>query len=49
MIDFQAVLHGRQVLSLLVYVPAHQSPSEKGSTLKAKNFLPLGANSFLLE
>ena len=24
-------------------------PSEKGSTLKGKNLLPLGANSFLLE
>ena len=25
------------------------SPSGKGSTLKGKNFLPVGANSFLLE
>ena len=25
------------------------SPSEKGSTLKGKNLLPMGANSFLLE
>ena len=25
------------------------SPSEKGSTLKGKNLLPVGANSFLLE
>ena len=24
-------------------------PSEKGSTLKGKNLLPMGANSFLLE
>ena len=28
---------------------AHTDPSEKGSTLKGKNLLPLGANSFLLE
>ena len=27
----------------------HQAPSEKGSTLKVKNLLPMGANSFLLE
>ena len=25
------------------------SPTEKGSTLKGKNLLPVGANSFLLE
>ena len=24
-------------------------PSEKGSTLKGKNLLPVGANSFLIE
>ena len=28
---------------------AQQVPSEKGSTLKGKNLLPLGANSSLLE
>ena len=27
----------------------HQAPSEKGSTLKGKNLLHMGANSFLLE
>ena len=27
----------------------YRLPSEKGSTLKGKNFLPWGANSFLLE
>ena len=27
----------------------HKNPPEKGSTLKGKNLLPLGANSFLLE
>ena len=26
-----------------------QLPSEKGSTIKGKNLLPFGANSFLLE
>ena len=29
--------------------PIDQDPYEKGSTLKGKNLLPLGANSFLLE
>ena len=28
---------------------ARQAPPEKGSTLKEKNLLPWGANSFLLE
>ena len=27
--------------------PAHQTPSEKGSTLKVRNLLPLGAFCFL--
>ena len=34
---------GRQLLKLLLL------PSERESTLKEKNLLPLGANSFLLE
>ena len=34
---------------LPVYFLVHQNPSEKGPTLKGKNMLPLGANSFLLE
>ena len=29
--------------------PAHIAASEKGSTIKGKNLLPVGANSFLLE
>ena len=33
--------------SFLVFFATN--PSEKGSTLKGKNFLPWGANSFLLE
>ena len=37
-----------QLLWLSVCFPAHQVPSEKGSTLKGKNLLPQGANSFLL-
>ena len=28
-----------------LYFPAHQVPSEKGSTLKERNLLPWGANS----
>ena len=35
-------------IHLLTY-NTHQAPSEKGSTLKRKNLLPWGANSFLLE
>ena len=30
-------------------LPVYQIPSKKGSTLKGKNLLPVGANSFLLE
>ena len=37
-------LSGKATLSKIVFLP-----SEKGSTLKGKNLLPLGANSFLLE
>ena len=37
-------LSGEKTLSDLFYLP-----SEKGSTLKGKNFLPLGENSFFLE
>ena len=29
--------------------PAHKGPTEKGSSLKGKNLLPLGTNSFLFE
>ena len=33
----------------LCLLSAYQVPSEKGSSLKGKNLLPSGANSFLLE
>ena len=36
------------MLTTQLKIPAHQVPSEKGSTLKGKNLLPRGANSFLL-
>ena len=35
--------------SFLTPISVHQPPSQKGSTLKGKNLLPSGANSFLLE
>ena len=38
------VLSEGKLLSKLFYLP-----SEKGSTLKGKNLLPVGANSFLLK
>ena len=45
-----AIFQGRQLfLWLPVCCPAYQSPSVQRSTLKGKNLLPLGANSFLLE
>ena len=37
----------RQILRLPVCFPAHQIPSEQGSTLKGKNLLPMGAILFL--
>ena len=46
MVDFSPFLQGRQCP---VFFPVHQDPSEKGSSLKGKNLLPMGANSFLLE
>ena len=45
-LGFLPFLQGRQLFNLMF---AFQAPSEKGSTLKGKNLLPLGANSFLLE
>ena len=44
---FSPFLQGRQFLWLPVCFAAHQISSEKGSTLKGKNLLPGGANSFL--
>ena len=49
LVDFLPFLHGRQLLGISVSFPAHQAPSEKKFTLKGKNLLPWGANSFLLE
>ena len=42
--DIPPFVEGRQLLRLPVsiYFQAHQSPSEKEFTLKAKNFLPGG-------
>ena len=37
-------IKGRQLYIKIVLLP-----SEKGSTLKGKNLLPVGANSFLLD
>ena len=39
----------RTTLVTFCLLPAHQAPSEKGSTQKGKNLLPEGANSFLLK
>ena len=39
----------RETTFLPFYFPAHQALSKKGLTLKGKNLLPMGANSFLLE
>ena len=35
-----------KLLWLHVFFPAHQAPSEKGFTLKRKNLIPSGANSY---
>ena len=48
-VDFSPFLQGRKVLGLPDCFPVYQSPFEKGSTLKGKNLLPTGANSFLSE
>ena len=37
------------VKGALIHIQGRQIPPEKGSTLKGKNLLPLGANSFCLE
>ena len=50
LIDFPTFLTGWQLLGLIrVCFPAHQASSEEGYTLKKKEFVPLGAYSFLLE
>ena len=40
---------GGNFYDFLFTFPAYKIVSEKGSTLKGKNLLPLGANSFLLQ
>ena len=40
---------GDNFCDILFIFSDKQFPSEKGSTLKGKNLLPMGANSFLLE
>ena len=40
---------GRQIVCHFACLPVHQTPSEKGSTLKGKELLPLGASSFFLK
>ena len=49
LIDFLAVPPRGTIFATSVCFTACQLPSEKGSTLKGKNLLPLGTNSFLLE
>ena len=48
-----AFLNTKPLLKTFTTLPVcfseHQTPSEKGSTLKGKNLLPRAANSFLLE
>ena len=46
LVGFLPFVHGRQLQWLPVCLPAHQSPSEKGPTLKGKNLFPRGAYSF---
>ena len=42
-------LRGINAFSRETTLSSDFSPTENGSTLKGKNLLPLGANSFLLE
>ena len=44
-----AILQVGQLLCIYVCFPAQWILSEKVSTLRGKNLLPMGANSFLLE
>ena len=47
-VNFQSFLYKGDIFCDFVSFPAHKVPSGKGSTLKVKNLLPMGANSFLL-
>ena len=49
LVEFLTFFQGSQCLWLHFCFHMLQVPSEKESTLKGKNLLPLGANSFLLE
>ena len=43
------VFNERAIFVTFCLFPKNQVPFEKWSTLKGKNLLPLGANSFLLK
>ena len=43
---FSAILHYREILYLPFCLFANKYTYEKGSTLKGKNLLPMGVNSF---
>ena len=47
LIDFLPFLQGRQIMWLFVCFPAHQTPSEKGCTLKGKNLFPRGGEQIV--
>ena len=44
LVDFPPFLQGRQLLWLPVSFSEHDTPSDKGSTLRGKNLLPRGEN-----
>ena len=46
---FSAIVTREMILYPSICFFAHKFPSKKRSTLKEKNLLPWGANSFLLE
>ena len=48
LVDFPPFLQGGQHFLLPICLLVHQSPSGKGSTLKGKNLLPEGTNTFFL-
>ena len=47
--SFRQFLQWKQPSQLFVYLPSHQTPSEKGSPLKWKSLLPPGSNYFILD
>ena len=49
LVDFPSFIPKEKTLVASCLVSCKLGPSEKRSTLKGKNLLPLGANSFLLE